>query len=284
MNPILPTTLALLTVGGVVAVAFGRRRQRHHAESLERALRHGIARPSRPTVDLDALDALPPPVARYFRHVLQPGQGMIRSAMIRQGGVLRTSLRSDSWSRFTARMLAVPASTGFLWSARVALPVASHVQVLDSYIDGVGAGRVDLLSAWTLASEAGSAELNAGALHRYLAEAVWFPTALLPQAGVEWTPIDQRSARASLSHRGTTVSLEFRFNDNDEVAGIYTSGRYGRFDQGYRQVPWEGHFRDYQVRAGMRVPEQGEVGWHLDGGFQLVWQGRVLDVHYDLET
>lgn len=284
MNPILAITLALLAGAVAIALASGRRGQRRHAEALERALSQGIERTGRPTVDLDALDTLPPPVARYFRHVLQPGQGMIHSATIRQDGVLRTSVGSDSWARFTARMVAVPAATGFIWSARVALPAACHVQVLDSYIAGIGAGRVDLLSAWTLASDAGSAELNAGALHRYLAEAVWFPTALLPQAGVQWTPIDETSARASVSHGGTTVALEFRFNEDDEVDRIYTPGRYGRFQEGYRQVPWEGHFRDYRERAGMRVPEQGEVGWHLDGGFRLVWQGRVLDVHYALET
>ncbi len=120
---------------------------------------------------------------------------------------------------------------------------------------------MSLLSAFTVASEAGASELNSGALHRYLAEAVWFPTALLPQSGVVWTPIDNLTAMATLTGSGTTVSLEYRFNDVGEVTGIYSSGRFGRFDGGYKQVPWEGRFRDYQVLAGMRVPPPVWRSW-----------------------
>ena len=80
-------------------------------------------------------------------------------------------------------------------------------------------GRVSLFSAFTLSSSANIPELNSGALHRYLAEAVWYPTALLPQAGVQWSPIDEHSALATLTDNGETVSLEFRFNDAGEVTG-----------------------------------------------------------------
>lgn len=286
VNPVLALALvgpAVLAAVGLPAFALGRRRQRDRTAALERAVVDGARSPTGDTVDLQRLDALPPPVARYFRHVLRPGQRMIRSATIGQVGRLRTSTDSARWYGFDARMLAVPAATGFVWNARIALPVAGHVRVLDSYVDGIGAGQVSLLSAWPLAAEADSPALNAGALHRYLAEAVWFPTALLPQAGVVWTPIDARSARATLSDRGTTVALDFRFNDDNEVAGIYTPGRWGRFKDGYRQVPWEGRFRDYQDHGGIRLPRHGEVGWHLDGVLQRVWEGRVRAVDYDLE-
>jgi len=59
------------------------------------------------------------------------------------------------------------------------LPLATHVRVLDSYAAGVGSGQVSLLSAVAIASEAGIPVLSSGALHRFLAEEVWFPTALL---------------------------------------------------------------------------------------------------------
>ncbi|WP_425532220.1 DUF6920 family protein [Aromatoleum anaerobium] len=48
---------------------------------------------------------------------------------------------------------------------------------------GVGSGQAQLLSAVTVASDRDKPELNSGSLHRYLAEAVWYPTALLPSAG-----------------------------------------------------------------------------------------------------
>ncbi|HHC72018.1 MAG TPA: hypothetical protein ENK54_03900 [Thiotrichales bacterium] len=90
-----------------------------------------------------------------------------------------------------------------------------------------------------------------------------------------WQPLDDRRARADLTDHGTTVSLEFRFNDRDEVASIYTAGRMGRFGGGYRRLPWEGRFGDYRQVAGVWLPGYGEVGWVVDRWLERVWKGRV---------
>ncbi|MGJ7459018.1 DUF6544 family protein [Halomonas sp. RA08-2] len=250
---------------------------------MEAALIRSASRLDTGAFDGASFSKLPDPVARYFRHVLMNQRKQIRTARIRQAGVLRTSTTAARWLPFTARHLVVPPAVGFLWNARVDMPLATHMRVMDGYIDGVGAGRVSLLSALPVASDAGNPALNSGALHRYLAEAVWCPTALLPRAGVMWRPIDDHTAMATLTDRGATVSLEFRFNDAGEVIGIYSPGRFGRFDGDYRRVPWEGRFRDYQVRGGMRVPRYGEVGWHDGGTLQLVWKGRIEDVQYEFD-
>jgi hypothetical protein len=271
----------IIVIAAVIAVFIGQARESAKADELVETLIQSASRPVTGTVDFGAFEALPPPVARYFRHVLTGGQALIRTVRMRQSGVLRTSATAANWSSFTARHLVVTPATGFVWDAKVEMPLATHVRVLDSYRTGVGAGRVSLLSAFVIASEAGVAELNSGALHRYLAEAVWFPTALLPQSGVVWTPIDDRSALATLTDRGTTVSLTFWFNEAGEVTGIYSPGRFGRFDGGYTRVPWEGRFRDYHVRAGMRVPTYGEVGWYVDDTLQIVWKGELIDVWYE---
>ena len=202
----------VIVVGAAVAVLIGHARETSKAERMAAILLHSASHPGSETVDFTYFSELPPPVARYFRHVLQDGQKHIRIAKMHQSGMLRTSKTTETWSSFTAIHLVVPPATGFIWNAKVEMPLAAHVRVLDSYIAGVGAGRVNLLSAFAVASEAGAPELNAGALHRYLAEAVWYPTALLPQPGLMWSPIDDRAAMATLTDRGATVSLEFRFD------------------------------------------------------------------------
>ncbi|MGE3924668.1 MAG: DUF6544 family protein, partial [Lautropia sp.] len=212
----------VVVIAAVVAVLIGHAREtsrtaRTAASLLQSPLHTGIG-----IVDFASFEELPPPVARYFRHVLTDGQELIRTAQMRQSGVLRTSTATYRWSSFTATHLVAPHSTGFVWSAKVEMPLATHVRVEDSYIAGAGSGRVSLLSAFAVASEASTPELDSGALHRYLAEAVWYPTALLPQSGVVWSPIDDRTAMATLTDNGTSVSLEFRFSENGEVAGIYS--------------------------------------------------------------
>jgi hypothetical protein len=273
----------VIVVGTAVAVLIGQARETSKAEQMTATLLQSASQPVSGTVDVDTFSELPPPVARYFRYALTGGQKRIRTATIQQSGVLRTRTTTERWSSFTATQLVVPPAPGFVWKAEVGMPFAAHVRVLDSYIAGVGAGRVSLLSAFAVASDAGAPELNSGALHRYLAEAVWYPTALLPQAGVVWRPMNDHSAMATLTDRATTVSLEFRFNEVGEVTGIYSPGRFRSFDGGYKRVPWEGHFRDYHVQAGRRVPHYGEVGWYDDGALQVVWKGNVIDAQYELE-
>ena len=100
---------------------------------------------------------------------------------------------------------------------------------------------------------------------------------------VVWSSIDDRSATATLANSGNSVSLEFCFNDVDEVVAIYSAGRFGRFDGEYKKVPWEGYFRDYQIRGGMLIPMYGEVGWCEEETLYLVWKGNLIDVQYQLE-
>ncbi len=232
-------------------------------------------------VSFEGFDRLPPPVARYFRAVLKEGQPPVRAARFSQTGKLRTSETRDTWSSFEARQVSTATPPGFIWVAKVRVAPFIHVRVRDAYEAGTGSGQVALLSFIPLGRDRGRTELNAGALHRYLAEAVWYPTALLPHAGLQWTPIDDHKALATLADRGTSVALEFRFNAADEVSGVYAAGRYRKVGKRYELTPWEGRFSRYQVRDGMRVPLEGEVGWYLSGHWQPVWSGRLTDLRYE---
>ena len=233
-------------------------------------------------VDFSSLAALPPPVFRYFTRVLPEGQYLIGKAVMHQSGMLRTTPKSGKWLSFDAQETIVPAARGFVWNARIKLPLGVHVRVLDSSIAGIGSGRLSLLSVLPLAAEKGTPELNAGALYRYLAEAVWCPTALLPQSGVKWTAIDNHSALATLCVNDLCVSLEFRFSDTGEVSSIYTPGRFAHIGGEYRQLPWEGHFDDYRVMSGIHVPAYGEVGWYVDERLEIVWKGEIQNIQYDV--
>lgn len=265
----------------LIVITVGRARETARANRVINILIDSGVASNADDVYLNSISELPPPVSRYFKHVLANDQKLIKILRMHQSGLLRTSTKTDAWYSFSADQVVVPPAIGFVWNAKVEMPMATSVRILDSYNAGIGAGRVSLLSAITVASDSAEAELNSAALHRYLAEAVWYPTALLPQSGVVWTPAtNNHSAVATLTDSGVTVSLEFRFNDDDEVIAIYSPGRFARLDGGYKKMPWEGHFRNYQIRSGMRIPMYGEVGWYEDGKLQLVWKGDVIDLEY----
>jgi hypothetical protein len=55
----------------------------------------------------------------------------------------------------------------------------------------------------------------------------------------------------------------------------HTAARWGSFDGGYRELPWEGHFQQYERRTGIAVPMTADVGWYIDGAVQSVWKGQM---------
>ena len=264
----------MLPAAAVVAVWTGSRQQQR-AIAARVDLLTGRAAATSARTGLAALDEVPAPVARYLRWAL-PQPGAMRLVRMTQRGTLRTDPEGDRWMAFEAEHLAAPIAVGFLWNARVVVAPLLHVRVRDAFIDGEGSGQVSLLSAFPVSAAAGTPEMNAGALHRFLAEAVWYPAALLPGPKLQWSPIDDRRALATLTERGVTVSLEFRFAETGEVTGIYTPARWGTFAGGYEQRPWEGHFWNYALRDGVRVPGEADVGWYVGDEWRPVWKGTIV--------
>jgi hypothetical protein len=271
------TTLTAVALGsatvGLTAISLVRRQasalahQRRKLIELAAAVRHG---------EVTEFDALPLPVSRYLRWCMDDWRPL-RLLRIRQRGTLRTDVHSERWMPFTAEQLIAPAASAFLWDAHVKMGPLLHVRVRDAFIEGRGSGHASLLSAFPMSSAAGTPEMNAGALHRFLAEAVWYPTALLPGPDLRWRPVDDHRAVAEITVRDVTVSLEFRFADSGEVTGIYTPARWGSFSEGFAQRGWEGHFREYRTLAGVRVPTEADVGWYDEGEWRCVWKGRITE-------
>ena len=219
------------------------------------------------------MSAPPPCVSRYLERAGRVARGM----RLAQEGRLRTSPSSRRWMPFAASHEALVDRPEFTWKARVWAASLVTIEVEDRLRAGAGSGEVRLWGM-RLGQDAGTPEMHSGALHRYLAEAVWIPGALAPREGLRWSPIDERRALATLSDPGREVSLEFRFDEAGDVAAVFTPARWGKFGRGYQQRAWEGHFRDWVDRDGLRLPLQGEVGWYEGAELRLVWQGRIRGI------
>lgn len=217
---------------------------------------------------------------RYLRHVLRDGQPLVRTIRMEQHGTFRGEVTGD-WQSFTATQHVTTQPPGFVWDASIRMMPVIPVRVLDAYHDGHGRLQAQVGGVLTVMDAEPSPELDEGELLRYLAEAPLYPTALLPRMGVTWTPIDARSARATLIDRGTTASLVFHVNDRNEVARVTGERSFTRDDGTSEYRPWIGYWRAYEERGGMRVPTEGEVAWiHPDAGEVSYWRGRIETVLY----
>jgi hypothetical protein len=116
---------------------------------------------------------------------------------------------------------------------------------------------------------------------RFFAEAAWYPTSLLPSQGVQWKPIDDFSANATLKDRETAVTLLFRFGENGLITMVRAEAR-GRTVAGtVIPTPWEGLWSNYERRDGMCIPTEGEVAWVLPEGPKPYWRGCITSLRYE---
>ncbi|WP_460676587.1 DUF6920 family protein [Hymenobacter coalescens] len=226
------------------------------------------------TYSPEQLSGLPAPVARYLHFALTPGQPLIRSARVQEKGEFRTG-PARPWSPFTAEHHVRTGPPGFVWDASIRMLPVLPVRIRDSYLAGVGAMQGRWAGLVPVVDERGRPELNAGALMRYLAEAPWYPTALLPGQGVVWSALDERSALATLTDGATTVALEFHFGPQGEVTRVYTPSRFRDVNGRGVPTPWGGSFRDYARIGGMTLPQEGEVSWFLPEGKFTYWRARL---------
>jgi hypothetical protein len=238
-------------------------------------------RPVRPDrYDTRELTGLPEPVQRYFRAALTPGQPMLSALTLDHAGTFNMSERGERWLEFTSNQRIVLARPGFDWDARIHLLPGLSFRVHDAYVGGEGILNARLLGL-PIVNLRGTPELARGELMRFLAEAAWYPTALLPSQGVQWTGVDDRRAQATIVDGDTQASLTFSFGADGLIESVRAEER-GRTVAGkIVPTPWEGRWTHYAERDGMRVPLEGEVAWILPDGRKPYWRGRVTRLEYE---
>lgn len=224
---------------------------------------------------------LPLPVQRYLRRAVTREAAPVERVWMRQEGEFNLSEDGERWVPFTAEQWVTLRAPGFAWEARVRMAPGIPVFVRDAYMGGAGSTEARVLGLWPVAQARGEGEIAGDQLMRFLAEAPWYPVALLPGGMVEWSEVDERSARATIRHGTVSAALMFVFGEDDFVLAVRAEAR-GRMVKGKRvPAPWQGRFSRYVLRQGMWVPTEGEVSWILPSGPHPYWRGRVVEIRYE---
>lgn len=267
---------ALLALGGVAVVTVRLWQWRQRADICRRTIL-GTARAVHPVPE----DRLPPVVQRYLDRAIPGGRVDVLTVRLRQDGEFRMGPDEDSWRPFRAEEVFRVHPPGFQWDARIrAMPLVS-VRVMDRYLNGRATMLARVAGVVTVVDQSGEAGLDAGALARYLAEAVWIPTRLGSLPGIRWSEVDDRSADATLTDGDTAVTVRFHFDEAGDPVAI-SGTRMREVDGEYVETPWKGSFDQHREMSGFRIPTRGEVAWVLDGREEVYWRGRVLSAEFGL--
>lgn len=227
------------------------------------------------------LDDVPPPVARYFRAVLTDGQSLVAAVNLKHTGTFNMGETAERWRTFTSTQRVVIRRPGFVWDASIRMLPGLSVHVHDAYVAGEGILHAAVFGLASVVNLRGTRDMAEGELMRFLAEAAWYPTALLPGRGVQWEAMDDRSARATLQDGDVTVALTFHFGADDLIDAVRAVARGRTVDGVVVPTPWEGRFWNYAVRDGMRIPLDGEVAWVLPEGTKPYWGGHIVESSHE---
>ena len=282
-----PTVIIIILIVALlwIITMHGSDRWRSETDKLRVKLTNGQQPIQLKTYDQKEIAGLPEPVQRYFKTVLQDGQAIIAKVELSQKGQFHMNETEDKWHKFNATQLVITKRLGFDWDAKIQIVPFINVFVHDTYLLGKGNLQASILGLFTVAKMHNTTELNQGELLRFLAEMVWYPTALLPSQGVVWEAINQNSSRATLTDGEATVSVVFQFDAEGLITSMRAESRcHSVVGDKLVFMPWVGNFREYATHNGMRIPLEGEVGWEHPEGLRLYFIGKTTKINYEFAS
>ena len=223
-----------------------------------------------------AISDLPEPVRRSMRRSGVIGREMPSSVVVQQEGRIRTS-PDRKWLRFVAREVFTLDPPGFVWDARLKPAGITAGRAVDSLDHGRGKMKVRLLGLTTVVDETGP-EMDQGAAMRWLNETMWFPTVWASDT-IMCEPIDAVSAAGTLKTERTSVTAEFRFDEEGRLVDMLAD-RYRDADDGFVMTPWSTPLTGHARFDGIEVPSSGRAVWKIDDDVFEYIQIRITGIRY----
>jgi hypothetical protein len=207
------------------------------------------------TFSSEQIRDLPKPVQKYFRYALTENQPYVNSLRLKHGGMFRLSPEKD-WMEIKGKQHFTASPPGFAWEGKTKL-----FKARDSYVNGEGNLSVYLFGLLRIVNKNGNT-INQAELLRWLGESVWMPTNLLPGENLQWSAIDDISAKITFTYNGLSVYYIVTFNEAGQIERMETE----RYKDENNLEKWIGKVGNYQKVNGMMVPSKIEGGWMTDDG------------------
>lgn len=224
-------------------------------------LRQTLAAPAKEPAgcfSTDMVSDLPAAVRQYLLHVIEPGTPLADSVSLEMDGEMRLGARQP-WLPLEAHQLLAP-PRGLIWEASVGRGIM-WFKGADSYERERGR---TVFRLWDLLPivRAGGRDVDRSARGRLAAESIWCPASLLPQRGVTWAEIDERTAQATVTIDGEPIPLTLTLSPMGTLQSV-TLERWGNLtdDGSYALIPFGADILEEQRFDGYTVPSRLNVSW-----------------------
>jgi hypothetical protein len=205
----------------------------------------------------DMVAGLPAPVQRYFFHAIALETPLASSVSLDMSGSFRLG-QDKPWLPMRAKQII--SAKGFVWKAAIGRSLFQMVGA-DYYANGFGRMRFSLWGLLPLVN-ASNPDVRRSSIGRLAGELVLLPSALLPQHGVSWKAIDDKTIQASLKINDEPIILTLTIDPDGKLQKL-SLPRWGdkTKDSSYTYIPFGGEYQEEKAFGGFTIPSQINAGW-----------------------
>ncbi|MFN3556488.1 MAG: DUF6544 family protein [Bacteroidales bacterium] len=252
--------------------------QKKTGQETSRILQAGYtANPS--IVQAEDLAHLPQPVQKWLLSCGIVGKEQIYNVRVRQHALMKMKPEQKDWYTAEALQYTTTLEPAFIWTVKMKMSPLVTVSGRDRYEDGKGHMLMRVNNLVNVVNETGE-KLDQGTLQRFLGELVWMPSlALSPY--IQWQELDENSAIATMTYKGTSGSGTFYFNERGDFVK-FVALRYMGNKADAQKLPWILTVNDYAIFDGIKVPASMQATWQLEQGDWTWLKLRISDLQFNV--
>ncbi|MEE4164240.1 MAG: DUF6544 family protein [Woeseiaceae bacterium] len=227
------------------------------------------------------VSGLPDPAQRFFRFSIAPGTPLYTVADIAMEGEfsLGTKAAPNYMPMRARQILAGP--HGFIWRVRAGDKV--WFSGSDGADETTSWSRFRLFGLVPVARAGDNDDHARSAFGRQISEAVfWTPAALLPGDGIEWQPVDDTTARVTVTHKGLVQAVDVTVSDDGRATKVvFQRWSDANPAKKYQLQPFGGYLSEYREFGGFRLPTRVEAGNHFEtDDYFAFFKATITSVHF----
>lgn len=239
----------------------------------------GTNSPKKKIVTEQMLVNLPFPVRNWLLTSEIIGKETIQSVYLEQDLKMLMKVEQKDFINAKAEQYFTTQPPAFNWSVSLNTNPLTHIAGRDKFENGQGDMIIKVFSAFSVVNEKNDAKLNQATLQRYLAEIVWFPSAVL-NSYITWEKINDTSAKATMELNGTKGSGVFHFDEKGNFKKFVAM----RFKEVKDEEPteWTVTATKTELLNGIKIPVELKVDWKLENAEWTWLKLKVTDIKYNL--
>ena len=235
-------------------------------------------------ISKERISELPAVVQKWLLHANIPanisGNEDTHTVRLKQKALIKLKPEQSRWIEASAEQYFTLDKPAFIWKVDMQMMPFLGVVGRDRFLSGQGEMLIKILSLVPVVNSRGNEKINSGTLQRYLGEIVWFPSAAL-HPYITWEAIDDLSAKATMTYRGTTGSGVFYFSPEGDFIE-YRAQRFMGSGADAALKEWVITVTESDVVKGVTIPTKMEATWKLESGDWTWLKLEITDIEKNL--